>query len=609
MKKQKSIQAVLVRTYFYILIAVMITLMVVSNLSEAKKIKNNAFTLINQNVNTIASYIDEEAKTLNTVAQNIAYSNLIKKRFLNYSDSAKQSSIYDQGAAYDNLQNTKILIDMLIAILGPNQPVVQIYLYSLDQEVFGVGLDTSTSKKAIKDTFWYEPLITSEHSKIMLCDYDERLERFYSYEGGSTFISLYQIYYNSYNIPEGIIEVKNPLSFLIKKVNNIVRTYGENIYIFDPAGNPVYPEFSNQLYKEYYDLILQREKSNTDDEVISFKYDDDNYLFYKSLERSGFSVAVAVNNSSLLKPVYDYIKVNLFIIAIVGFAMLLLSYIAARIITTPIKKIYKQVQSFRLDLSNQNKNTFPDIDTHIIELNTLYSALVTMQQKAQKSMEKEMILQNQEMQSRMLALQSQMNPHFLYNSLATIQSMADEHMYNEIYFMCQNISNILRYISTDKDLLVPLRLDIENTGNYLSCMKIRYDDDLFYEIEIPDEMMEVKIPKLCTQLLVENSIKFTTKSVKPPWKISIKGVITATHWELSISDNGPGFSDSEIELLNQKIQEINRTNLLPNLEISGMGLMNIYIRFKLIYKGSHIFRISNLARGGAIVTIGGKTDD
>jgi LytS/YehU family sensor histidine kinase len=187
--------------------------------------------------------------------------------------------------------------------------------------------------------------------------------------------------------------------------------------------------------------------------------------------------------------------------------------------------------------------------------------------------------------------------------------MADEHMYDEIYFMCQNISNILRYISTDKDLLVPLSLDIKNTANYLSCMKIRYDDDLIYNITIPDEMLDIRVPKLCTQLLVENSIKFTTKSIKPPWKIAINGTITRTHWELSISDNGPGFSEDEIDLLNQKIQEVNRTGLLPYLEISGMGLMNIYIRFKLIYKGSHIFRIRNLAQGGAIVTIGGKTDE
>ena len=232
-----------------------------------------------------------------------------------------------------------------------------------------------------------------------------------------------------------------------------------------------------------------------------------------------------------------------------------------------------------------------------------------MQIKAQQSMEHEITLQNQEMQSRMLALQSQMNPHFLYNSLATIQSMADEHMDNEIHLVCQNISNILRYISSDKELLVPLKLEVENTIDYLQCMKVRYDSDLIFEISIPDEMLEIKIPKLCLQLIVENSIKFTTKSIKPPWKVKISGKITNSYWEIAISDNGKGFSQSDIDDLNNKIDEINKTGLLPNLEIRGMGLMNIYIRFKLLYKGSHIFRINNLATGGALLTIGGKTDE
>lgn len=608
-KRQKSILSTLFFTYFYILMLVLITFMVFFNISEAKKIKSNAFTLINQNVNTITSYIDEESKTLDTVSQNIVYSNLIKERFTNYIRAEKNITSSNQGEAYDNLQNTKVLIDMLTAILGPNQPVVQIYLYSLEQGSFGVGLDTSTSKRAAKDFSWYLPLMTSEHHKFLTCDRDDRLDQFYSYKNGATFISLYKMYYNSYNIPEGIIEVKNPLSDLTKKIKNIAKTYDETIYIFDPDGKSVYPDFSKTEYSAYYTSISSRNKPDTANTVTSFLYDDNTYLFYKTSEDSGFTVAIAVNNNNLLKPVYEYIKANVIILIIVAFGMLLLSYIAAHIITTPIMKIYRQVQSFKLGKPNSDKNIFPDIDTHIIELNTLYSALIAMQQKAQKSMEREITLQNQEMQSRMLALQSQMNPHFLYNSLATIQSMADEHMYSEIHLMCQNMSSILRYISSDHELLVPLQLEIKNTIDYLLCMKIRYDDDLNYEITIPDEMLNIKIPKLCLQLLVENSIKFTTKSIKPPWKVSITGTVTNTYWELSISDNGAGFTETEIKDLNSKIDEINRTGLLPNLEIRGMGLMNIYIRFKLLYKGSHIFRISNLAQGGALVTIGGKIDE
>jgi sensor histidine kinase YesM len=574
--------------------------------TETKKIKNNAYLLISQNVNTISTYIDDEANTLETIAQNIAYSNLIKERFTNYIRAVENTSITDQDIVYNNIQNTKILIDMLTAILGPNRPVAQIYLYSLDKGVFGVGLDTTTSKNSVKDFPWYSSFMASKHYRLLSCDRDKRLENFYSYKNGATFITLHEMYYNSYNIPQGVIEVKNPVSFLVKKIKNIVRTYNETILIFGPDGKSIYPDFSDNRYSDYFSSISSKQlKTGTDNEIETYKYDKHTYMFYKTSDDTGFTVAIVVKDKDLLKPIYESIKANIIILVVITFAMLLLSFIISSIITTPITRIYRQVESFKLNTTNSNKNVFPDIDTNIIEFNTLYSALITMQQKAQQSMEREITLQNQEMQSRMLALQSQMNPHFLYNSLATIQSMADEHMDDEIQLMCQNISNILRYISTDKELLVPLKLELENTIDYLQCMKIRYDDDLIYVTSIPDEMLDIKIPKLCLQLIVENSIKFTTKSIKPPWKIEINGVLTNTYWEISISDNGTGFSQLEIDDLNKKIEEINRTGLLPNLEIRGMGLMNIYIRFKLLYKGSHIFRVSNLAKGGALLTIGG----
>ena len=139
-------------------------------------------------------------------------------------------------------------------------------------------------------------------------------------------------------------------------------------------------------------------------------------------------------------------------------------------------------------------------------------------------------------------------------------------------------------------------------------MKMRYGDDLKYEINVPDNMQDIMIPKLCLQLIVENSIKYATKSVRPPWIIKINGKRTGIYWEISVSDNGPGFSENDIEELNKKIAYVNETELLPSLEINGMGLMNIYIRFRSLYNGKHIFRVSNDAAGGAKVTIGGEYD-
>ena len=85
--------------------------------------------------------------------------------------------------------------------------------------------------------------------------------------------------------------------------------------------------------------------------------------------------------------------------------------------------------------------------------------------------------------------------------------------------------------------------------------------------------------------------------------------VTTTYWEVSVSDNGLGFTEEVINSLEEQIKEIDRTSLLPSLEINGMGLINIYIRFKLFYKGYHIFRVRNNIEGGATITLGGSIYD
>ena len=276
-----------------------------------------------------------------------------------------------------------------------------------------------------------------------------------------------------------------------------------------------------------------------------------------------------------------------------------MTYFAARRITNPISEICREVSSFDLAQPQEPQK----LETNIVELRTLYDSFLDMQSKLRESMNKQLLLQNQDMQSRMLALQSQMNPHFLFNSLAAIQSMADEGMTSEIQVMCQSMSNILRYISSSSSQSVPLRDELLHTKDYLVCMMIRYQGDLSYDIQVPEEMYDLEVPKLCVQLLVENAIKFSSTR-RPPYRIAIRGTADAHHYALSICDNGPGFSEESLRMLREKIAEINRTGLLPSLEINGMGILNIYIRYRILHGERTIFRMENPASGGACITIG-----
>ncbi|MBR4169108.1 MAG: histidine kinase [Lachnospiraceae bacterium] len=603
-RSKKSVQTTLQFVFFLLVTLVFLVYISYFIISESHKIKTQAFESVTRDTQTASAFMDEEIKSVNTVMQNVAYSNLVKEHFLTYLNKPASSG----DGNYSEMQNIKVLTDLLTAIMGPSHPVDQIYLYSLEGGCVGVGLDNSNTADHVSDKPWYAELQSSEDNRLIFCDRDERLAKFFTYEDGSRFLTVASVYLSTYYKPQGVIEVKHSISSLISKLKKIdTGVYHEKIYIYDQTGKSIY-SFTDDNMAELYAASVTGSGQTVYDESRHISYDKNTHLFVNTSSYSGFTTVIAIDNSDLYRPIYDYIKANLLIFAGFLVLILLLSYVVSRIITIPVMKMYSGISSLHTDEESMLTGSLEKIDTNIIELDTLYSAVMDMHDRAKASMNREIVLNNQRLQSQILALQSQMNPHFLYNSLATISAMADEGMNDEVTKMCQTISRILRYISSDKDPLVPVSEDVSHAKDYLECMKMRYEDDLIYHINIPEEMKDIRIPKLCLQLIVENSIKYATKNVRAPWIISIDGRMTGIYWEITVKDNGPGFLEDDLKEINDKIAYINQTDLLPGLEINGMGLMNIYIRFKTLYHGKHIFRVSNYAEGGALVTIGGELD-
>ena len=603
-KSKKSVRTTLQFVFFLLVTVVFLVYISYFIISESRKIKTQAFETVSRDTQTASAFMDEEIKSVNTVMQNVAYSNLVKEHFLVYMNRPFSSG----DGNYSEMQNIKVLTDLLTAIMGPSRPVDQIYLYSLEGGCVGVGLDNSNTLDHVDDKPWYDDLKNSENNRLVFCDRDERLTKFFTYEDGSRFLTVASVYQSTYYKPQGVIEVKHSISSLISKLKKIdTGAYNEKIYIYDQTGKSIYSFTNDNMAEEYAALVAGNEQPAYD-EPRHISYNGNTHLFVNTSSYSGFTTVIAIDNNDVYRPIYDYIKANLLIFTGFIVLILLLSYVVSRIITIPVMKMYSNISSLHTDKESMLTGSLEKIDTNIIELDTLYSAVMDMHDRAKASMNREIVLNNQRLQSQILALQSQMNPHFLYNSLATISAMADEGMNDEVTKMCQTISRILRYISSDKDPLVPVNEDVSHAKDYLECMKMRYEDDLIYSINIPDEMKDIKIPKLCLQLIVENSIKYATKNVRAPWIISIDGRMTGIYWEITVKDNGPGFNEADLKEINDKIEYINKTDMLPGLEINGMGLMNIYIRFKTLYHGKHIFRVSNYAEGGALVTIGGELD-
>ncbi len=600
--KKRSVRTTLQYVFFFLISVIFLAYISYFVVSESKKIQSQAFESIMNDVITVSEFTDNDLKSINTVLQNVAYSSLVRSHFLEYVRMQKDG----ESNSYSEMKNISTLCDLLTAIIGPSRPVDQIYMYTLENGYIGVGLDNTGSKDPVKEMPWYDALINSPSGVIIFCEEDPRLEKYFTYSEGARFMTVCAMYSSQFRKHQGIVEIKHTISSLTSKLGNIdTRTYNEKIYIYDRTGNLMYCSVSGENANEYFDTVRKAGVLH-DGKQHHIRYGTNTHLFASTSAYSGFTTVISADDDDLYQPINDFVKANILIFLGVVFLVLILSYIVSGIITTPVMKMYTNISALHTEDESFLDDSLETIDTSIIELDTLYGAVIKMHERAKAAVRKEIALNNQQLQSQVLALQSQMNPHFLYNSLATIQAMADEGMNEEVATMCQTISRLLRYISSNRESLVHISEDAENARDYLECMKVRYGDDLCYEIDIPEEMMELKIPKLCLQLLAENSVKYATKSVRPPWNIKIKGRLTDIYWEISVEDNGKGFSDEDIASITEKIEYINKTQLLPKLEINGMGLMNIYIRFKTLYNGRHIFRISNSISGGALVTIGGE---
>lgn len=186
------------------------------------------------------------------------------------------------------------------------------------------------------------------------------------------------------------------------------------------------------------------------------------------------------------------------------------------------------------------------------------------------------------------ALQSQINPHFLYNTLETIRSQAITDGDKEIAEMVERLSSIFRYSISRKGEIVTLRDELNNIRNYMKIMEFRFYDRFTLEIDIDEEegrVLDFYIPRLILQPIVENAINHGLDETVTGGVVRIE-VVLAGDMIITISDNGKGMTLQELDSLNQNIHSSDQIGkVVHENEQSGTGiaLANVQKRVQLLY--------------------------
>ena len=191
-------------------------------------------------------------------------------------------------------------------------------------------------------------------------------------------------------------------------------------------------------------------------------------------------------------------------------------------------------------------------------------------------------------QTELTALQSQINPHFLYNTLETIRGQALLDDNEEIARMTEALGAFFRYSISRKGTLVTLRDELANINNYMLIQRYRFNNRFSLEIVVDEEdeaAYECMVPRLIIQPVVENAIFHGLEDMDENGKVTIEIMLTEETLILMISDNGKGIPEDELERLNERIHSGDKKllEMQGGTHRTGIALPNIDRRLRLLY--------------------------
>jgi Predicted signal transduction protein with a C-terminal ATPase domain len=308
---------------------------------------------------------------------------------------------------------------------------------------------------------------------------------------------------------------------------------------------------------------------------------------------SALLTVIFVETVILITFLYKYIYTNpnsiVYIIGILFIAFFITCLMLYRFVLVPYGKCRLLFRKFI------NGNTYKELFDEDYQV---FPEMRTVLELFDKLLDKQNVIQLSTKQAEFLALQNQINPHFLYNTLEAIRGDALCAGLENIAEITEALSTFFRYTITETGNLVTLENELENVENYFTIQRYRFGEKLKMEIQLPEEKMDVlqlQIPKLTLQPIIENAIFHGLERKAEGGTIIIEVETTTDKVLISIRDDGVGIPEEELDSINKKLDHISVSYINEDKKKrESIALNNVCRRIKLLFGeeyGIHIFSI------------------
>lgn len=305
---------------------------------------------------------------------------------------------------------------------------------------------------------------------------------------------------------------------------------------------------------------------------------------------NGWRLILTVPSAYYMSDIIGLRNQTLLILLLSMVIAILLIALLSRSVTKPLRQLSKMMEE--VGQGNFKTNYIVDSNDEIGALSKTFNQMVKdMEALINREYEAKVMLQSAEMKS----LQMQINPHFLYNTLDTINWMARTKGIEDIGNMTSALGRLMRYSLSEKEI-VTIREEIDNLKNYIEIQDVRYGDRMIVKFDIPEEVKGYYIPKLLIQPILENAIVHGVESKIDDTLIQVSIVQKDEELNIIVEDDGGGMTQYAVEVIlsDKKEQRHGHTSI---------GVNNVNRRIQNLYGNKYGLMIQSELGAGTKITL------
>ena len=548
MKLKRTMKnSMLLQLFFYYIIGNLLFVLFLSSIfyyTSKYIIMNKEIEYTNGNVISTSRYITLYADKLKNIINLLSVDADVRNFLISGNEDSKKSI---EKMIYSILDSNKGIKN--ITVIGKNGNIV-----SSDK-----NNDMKISENMMKEK-WYVDAINNSDMPVFN---PSRKNSTSSMNSALWFLSISRDIKNSKGENLGVIVFDIKYEILERYLNSI--SFGKQIdnIIVDKNNNIIYYK-DVKCFADKKCLAKFSEKNKN----------KDTYLYETQIENTNWNLRSLANTNDLvtLKKNFSHIVIIIFLVSL-AFSSII-TFIVITKILRPLIKLENHMQNFENNLRefHLSEKTGYEVQNLVEHFNVMVEKIKYLREYEIK------------------ALHSQINPHFLYNTLDTIIWMAEFEDNEKVISITKSLANYFRLSLSNGHEKIPLKDEIMHTKEYLFIQKQRYEDKLSYFFNIEDEsLLSIEVPKIIIQPIVENSIYHGIKNLSGNGIITIDVYRQNSTVNISVKDNGIGF---------EKAKQFKKS------KTGGVGFQNVDKRIKFYYgKNYGVFINKNIKTEGAEVII------